>query len=211
MDIVKNEAAPIESPRRLLRDLRSPPNALSLSRVALTWAGALFFLSGMKVAGVALGVLAGLTDTLDGILARRLGLQSRLGAVLDLFSDLNFESLCLLLGILYGALPVIYFPLYLAREFMVVSIRLFSAQMGASISSSILGKLKSNFLGYSFLPLFLGIGELLPWPSANAACRTIAFLGITVGLILSGWSGAQYFLAFKRVYERNHERIHPPV
>ncbi len=203
MGIMKNKELPSESSRRLLRDLWSPPNALSLSRFALTWVAGGLFLSGMAAACVALGILAALTDMLDGIVARRLGLQSRLGSILDLFADLNYESFALLLGILYGAVPVFYLPIYLAREFMVVSMRFYSAQKGASISSSILGKIKSNVLGYSFLPLFLGIGELLPWPSANAACRTIALLGITVAMIISCWSGVQYFLTFKRIYEQS--------
>lgn len=74
--------------RERLHPLLSAPALLSLSRIPL----AICFTLLVDVPGAALTVLftAGLTDVLDGWLARRLGLVSATGAVLDPITDKLF-------------------------------------------------------------------------------------------------------------------------
>lgn len=66
--------------------MKNVANAISLSRIFLTMG--LFFFRPTEPAFVALYVAAGLTDMLDGYVARRTGTASRLGEKLDSFADL---------------------------------------------------------------------------------------------------------------------------
>ncbi|MGE4463543.1 CDP-alcohol phosphatidyltransferase family protein [Sphaerochaeta sp.] len=68
----------------------SIPNILSLSRIVLAFA--LFFSSDHPVPLFALVVLCGITDVLDGYLARKLHCESNLGARLDSLGDLVYYS-----------------------------------------------------------------------------------------------------------------------
>jgi CDP-diacylglycerol--glycerol-3-phosphate 3-phosphatidyltransferase len=66
------------------------PNLVVATRVALAFVAAGLFFTGSAVAaavGVALVVVVIAMDALDGIAARRLGLASKLGAVLDITAD----------------------------------------------------------------------------------------------------------------------------
>ena len=65
--------------------MRHLSNALTISRMLLSVS--LFALTGQRVAFLWVYVACGITDWLDGLLARRLHAQSRLGATLDSVAD----------------------------------------------------------------------------------------------------------------------------
>ncbi|MFZ5428364.1 MAG: CDP-alcohol phosphatidyltransferase family protein [Thermodesulfobacteriota bacterium] len=74
------------------------PNALTVARILFTPLFVVFFLDGEHAAALSLFFLAGLTDALDGFLARVLDQRSPLGAVLDPLADkvlLNTSFVCL--------------------------------------------------------------------------------------------------------------------
>ena len=73
------------------RCLRALPNALSLLR--LTGAATLAFLP-VGAGFWAVYLLCGLSDMLDGALARRLKAESELGSKLDSLGDLAFVIVC---------------------------------------------------------------------------------------------------------------------
>lgn len=70
--------------------LVSPANVLTSMRIALS--GGLLLLEPLGTAFCCLYVLAGLTDMLDGPIARKTGTDSRVGAVLDSAADLIFMA-----------------------------------------------------------------------------------------------------------------------
>jgi cardiolipin synthase len=78
------------------------PNALTISRLLLCPVIVYLFLGGKYLPGLALFMVACITDFLDGYLARRFALESPLGAVLDPVADkvfaLSFFSLLMVLG-----------------------------------------------------------------------------------------------------------------
>lgn len=188
-------------PSAWLRDLRTIPNLLTLSRVVLIVVAAGLYVAVSRGAGLAVAVIGGLTDYADGIVARRTGQVTRLGEILDQWSDLCFESLGLLLAISEGVYPPLVALLYLLREFWVLSIRRYMAGRGLNIPSSRLGKLKSNFVMWSFLPTFLVAGGFVPaW--AASSTRWFGHGGLAVGLILSYASAWGYTRAFAQGYER---------
>lgn len=83
-----------------------PANILTVSRIVL--ALALIFLPGLSLSFAVLYVLAGLTDMLDGWVARKTGTASEAGARLDTVADIVFVIVCLI-----KILPVVVLPTYL--------------------------------------------------------------------------------------------------
>jgi cardiolipin synthase len=177
------------------RDVRSAPNLISLARIVAIFVAAPLLIYVPKV-GEPLAVLAGLSDYADGMVARRMGKVTRLGEILDQFSDLCFESLILLVAIQRGFFPAMTLFVYLFREFWVVCIRRFMAHVGLNIPSTLSGKLKSNFIEWGFLPCFVSMAGW--WPNLEPALgwvgRGAVYLGIAVGWI-SGISYTRVFVA----------------
>src|SRR5688572_26802035 len=114
-------------PGRLARDLRALPNIITLLRISLLIVAAAVYFAGARGTGIVLAVIAGVTDYLDGAVARATGQVTRLGEILDQFSDLCYESLVLIVAVAQGFFPPWVLLVYLAREFWVVCIRRFMA------------------------------------------------------------------------------------
>lgn len=99
------------------RDLLSPPNLLSLSRVAFAVA-----FVGVPEAPWRLGVLvaAMASDVLDGLWARLAGIESRFGALLDPVADRVFMLAAFLVVTWEGTLAWWMLALVLIRDIMVL-------------------------------------------------------------------------------------------
>ena len=186
-------------PRKLMAALATPPNLVTLSRLALI--AAAFAAAGLGAARLALllGAAAGATDSVDGWLARRPGRVTRLGGILDQFCDVVVELGCLLCAIGAGALPLGALVPWALREIWVVSLRRSSIELGENIPTHWTGKLKAAFLGWSALPLFAGL--LRVGGQASGFLLEVGRAGVAVGLALSVVSGLAYTAAWIRIYE----------
>jgi cardiolipin synthase len=96
------------------------PNLITTARIlsvpVMVWAIA----SGEMLIAFALFVLAGLSDAIDGFLAKRFGMRSELGAYLDPLADKALiVSIYLTLGI-SGAFPHSLVILVVSRDIMIV-------------------------------------------------------------------------------------------
>lgn len=184
----------------LLDALRAPPNLITLSRLALIGLAAALFAAGNTAAALVPGVLAGATDYLDGYVARRTGRVTRLGEILDQFCDVALELVLLLMAThAAGGLPVFVLLPYVLREIWVAGVRRYTAEKQINIPSRLTGKLKSAFLGWSAVPLFVGLG-LSPASGWAEPLILLGRAGIAVGLVLSLVSGALYTRDFVRAY-----------
>jgi cardiolipin synthase len=134
-------------------------------------------------------VVAGLTDSLDGILARRLGMSSVIGAYLDPIADkLLLTAAYIALTIPQGQAVVI--PLWLAilalfRDFliMLVALILYVVEGITRFPPSILGKLTTAF--HVVTVAIVMLANLHPLPALiPQACFYISF-GL---VILSGFN-----------------------
>jgi CDP-diacylglycerol--glycerol-3-phosphate 3-phosphatidyltransferase len=185
-------SAPARRPTRVpgfAADLATAPNLITLSRIVLIVIAAGFFFSGHPAIGISLAIVGGMTDYLDGWLARRTGQVTRLGEILDQFSDIFFESMVLFVALAqFHFLPLWVLPVYLARELWVTSIRRFMAGHQLNIATNFVGKLKTNFVMWGFFPTFLSIEKVVP-----ALEPGLAYLGrasIAMGLLfgyVSAW------------------------
>lgn len=186
--------------RTVAHDLRTIPNMLSVSRVFIISVAVTLWMLEIYLPAVIIGIIAGATDYLDGYLARKLGQTTKLGEVLDLFSDLYFEAAAILMLITHpdGAPAWVLF-VYLVREFWVTTIRRFVASYQLNIASSFLGKLKTNFLGWCFAAYFFHLGGVFPEP-IHTAMLYIGYTGLYGGLFWSYVSGWQYTRQFIDLY-----------
>lgn len=190
---------------RLAAELATAPNLLSISRIALIFLAGALMLEGWPISACLVGLAAGISDYLDGWLARRLGQVTELGAILDRLCDLVFESTWLVVAVLIGDFsPVILFA-YLFRELVVLSARLWCSAHGVALGSTLVGKLKSNFLGYTAFVLYLSHSRLVA--PAREALVIVADVGITGGLVLSYWSAYGYLRVFARAYDANKKNV----
>ncbi|HPP06167.1 MAG TPA: CDP-diacylglycerol--glycerol-3-phosphate 3-phosphatidyltransferase, partial [Syntrophorhabdaceae bacterium] len=107
----------------------------------------LLFASGL------LFILAGITDGLDGFMARRMNLTSRLGVYLDPIADKLLVSSVLITLSYYRMVPLWVTILLVAREFIINGLRSFYATEGIIIYPSFAGKLKTalQLTGIAFL------------------------------------------------------------
>lgn len=181
------------------RDIRTIPNLITLSRIVLMLIATALYFSGQQGVAIALAVVAGVTDYLDGAIARATGQVTRLGEILDQFCDLCYESLALTVAIHAGFFPPYFILLYLFREFWVLTIRRSLAYAGKNIPSSLLGKLKTNFVMWGFLPTFLALSGV--WPSATPFLTQAGRIIVSAGLVLSYLSVIGYTRAFLAGYE----------
>jgi phosphatidylglycerophosphate synthase len=179
---------------RLGHDLLRPPHLLSLARIVLVCATGGALLAGRPLVALALGVPAGVSDYLDGWLARRRGEATALGAILDSLADSVF-----LLVLLAVAQELEVWPFYLLlvwglRDLGVLALRASAAGQGFAIPSSLTGKIGFNLSGWSFLFMTLD----LAWP--HPALRWIGLGAIHAGLALAWVAAAGYLRAYVRGY-----------
>lgn len=101
--------------------VRHLPNTLTLLRLLLTVPLALAILQRDYSLALAIGLAAGVTDALDGFLARRLNALSRLGAALDPIADKTLITLCFLCFALVGLIPWYLALIVIARDVTIVA------------------------------------------------------------------------------------------
>ena len=186
-------------------DLRTVPNVITLLRIVLLCLGVLVYFYVSNALGIALSILAGVTDYLDGYLARRMKQVTQLGEILDQFCDLCFESFLILIAIRQGFFAPYFIFLYLFREFWVTGLRRFMAGARMNIPSSLAGKLKTNLIMWGFFPTYLSISNLLPScePYLGYAGRIIVAAGLLTGYI----SALGYTKAFAMGYAQAASKI----
>jgi CDP-diacylglycerol--glycerol-3-phosphate 3-phosphatidyltransferase len=177
----------------------SVPNLLTYARLAAVplLAAVMFFVDGEKARWLAVTVfaIAGITDFLDGYIARAWGQQSPLGRMLDPIADKLLVGAALLLLVadqtisgwsLWAALTI------LSREILVSGLREFLAELNVRVAVSWLAKWKTALQMAALCVLLAG-------NAGDAACRCGA---VNIGLwllwpaaLLTLYTGFDYFRA----------------
>ena len=99
----------------------SIPNLITLARIILVPAVVWAIISGEMLAAFALFVAAGISDGVDGFLAKRFHMASELGAYLDPLADKALlVSIYVALG-MSRALPISLVILVVSRDIMIIS------------------------------------------------------------------------------------------
>ncbi|HZO22354.1 MAG TPA: CDP-diacylglycerol--glycerol-3-phosphate 3-phosphatidyltransferase [Steroidobacteraceae bacterium] len=136
------------------------PNTLTWLRIAAIPLIVILFYMPYPWADPSAGLLfaaAGITDSLDGYLARRLGQTSRLGAFLDPVADKLIVAVALVLLVSkdHRALIVLTAVVIIGREITISALREWMAEIGErrKVAVSQLGKYKTilQIVGLSFM------------------------------------------------------------
>lgn len=174
-----------------LSQITSLPNLMSLSRVAMIpFVG--YFLSrddttSMLIA-VGLVILAGVSDGLDGYLARRMNKITRLGVLLDPLADKLFAAGLIVLLVFYRDLPIWLAATIVGRDILIVGLSgLLMRGREIDLPSNLIGK-------YAFASVAMLIG-----------CYVIRF---DFGIVLFTWLTLALLVASAIGYTRVLWAIH---
>ncbi len=166
--------------------------AVTLVRIpiALTFALLLIFIDHGPVLLVSCALLLGLielTDVMDGLMARKYGLVTEWGAMLDPYSD-SSTRLLVYWGLAVSGLALPFVPLVMAmRDVAVAYCRIVMSSRGKTVSARLSGKIKAVVQGTLAPVLVLGP---LYWPYVGE--WTMPVLSIIVAVV-TAWSVSHYF------------------
>ena len=127
------------------------PNLLTISRLFLIFPLILFLEINRPFYVFILLIIAGLTDYLDGLIARKLNLETRIGAILDPLSDKVFYLIPLVFLCKNNLIPFWSLTLILFRELIISSLRNLTKD---GLPASKLGKIKTFFFFISVITFF---------------------------------------------------------
>lgn len=126
------------------------PNKITMLRVIMIPFFAFFMLTDVvgnsKYIAVAIFIIASLTDTLDGFIARKYNLVSNFGKFMDPLADKLLVSTALIcfVSIPDNPMPVWGVIVIISREFIISGFRLVAANGGIVLAASWWGKIKTT-------------------------------------------------------------------
>ena len=192
------------------------PNLLTLSRIPILF-GVVGFLylpfSGAASFAFVLFIVGALTDWADGYFARKQGLVSNFGKLMDALTDKVFMVGLFISLLVIGILPEWTLPLLLlilSREFLITGLRLVAASDGVVLSAEKSGKHKTVSQMVAAILLLsavavradfserlpLIVGDVLHWGG-------LSFFVIATLLTVS--SGAQYMVKYWSIFTGRNE------
>jgi cardiolipin synthase (CMP-forming) len=165
------------------------PNLLSFLRIALVPVFLWLLLQELFLAAIIVLAVAGLTDFLDGFLARKLNQTTKLGKMLDPVADRLYIFATLLALSATGYVPWWLAGLVILRDLLMLFSMPVLASVGyRSLPVHYLGKASTFALLYSF-PLLL-MGKI--FTEAAFIITPIAWAFALWGVALYWWSGFVY-------------------
>jgi cardiolipin synthase (CMP-forming) len=174
---------------RALREALNIPNMLSILRLALVPFFLYLLLKEMFSSAIIVLAIAGLTDFLDGYLARKLNQITKLGKILDPVADRLYIFATLIALSVTGHIPLWLALLVVIRDvLMLLSMPILSSIGYRSLPVHYLGKAATFALLYSF-PLLL-MGNI--FTELEFFVKPLAWAFALWGVALYWWSGFVY-------------------
>ena len=162
------------------------PNALSVLRIVIIPFFAWFFLKDQLAPAVTLLALSGLSDCVDGLLARKLNQVTELGKMLDPVADKLLTLSAFIMLIQQGLMPAWATVIILARELCVDGLRMVAVTKGQVIAAGKLGKIKTVCQIVLILWLMLLRQPVTQSLLSGALCLVV--------VVMTLWSDADYFV-----------------
>ncbi len=172
--------------------LKHIPNILSTFRLILVFVfiAVYFFLDHANSLQIALCifVLAGITDVIDGYLARKYNWISDLGKILDPLADKMMQCAALICLLIDQLIPIWFALPFILKELLMLSGGLFMMkEKKIIVVSNIVGKIAAFFF-YVVIGLVMLLGEGLGALATNILC------GISLGLTVVAF--VVYFIRY---------------
>jgi CDP-diacylglycerol--glycerol-3-phosphate 3-phosphatidyltransferase len=143
-----------------------------------------------SVAAFLIFVAASVTDLFDGYIARRYQLITDLGKLLDPLADKLLVCAAMIMLIPTWRVPAWMAVIVVAREIGVTALRGIASTEGVVIAASRLGKWKTLLLNIGVAMLILHI------PVFGLPVHRIGIGILAAGIVLTTWSGLDYFFRF---------------
>jgi CDP-diacylglycerol--glycerol-3-phosphate 3-phosphatidyltransferase len=192
------------------------PNTITLSRIPLTFLIAWLMYQpwvGAPTLALVLFLAAASGDWLDGFIARRQGLVTTFGKLMDALVD-KIMVLGLVIAFVGHPRHEISVPLALitlCREFLVTGMRMVAASRGVIVSADTGGKTKTvtQLISLGFLLGAPAIGRDLAYAAGRSftgLSEGISQAGVVIfwiGTVVAVWSGARYILQFRAIFLDN--------
>ena len=165
-----------------LNPFRSAPNLLTLLRICLAPFLVAAILEGHFLLSFTLFVAAGLTDALDGLMARLLKQRSMLGHYLDPVADKLLLSTLFLVLLYKGLMPVTVTVLVFGRDvgILLVAAILYAAVGRREFHPSIFGKANTLAQIAAVAAVLLHQLTTAYWVAATRSVALDATIGLTV-------------------------------
>lgn len=162
------------------------PNGISMARIVLIGVFGWLMIAGHDLWAIAALVVAGVSDFLDGYLARRWNQVTNLGGILDPTADRLLTIVVVLALAIRGIIPWWLLGILFARDIVVGLALLYARRKRIDVPDvSFIGK-SATFALYFFLPLaFLAFDR---WDTVHV----VAIVGATLTAVLYWISGALY-------------------
>jgi CDP-diacylglycerol---glycerol-3-phosphate 3-phosphatidyltransferase len=195
---------------RPLRDeITDLPNLITLARIA-TLPLVLYFVDNYSrlasFVSAMIFALGGISDSLDGYLARKRGQVSVLGQFLDPLADKLFILGTLVYLVAHERVPEWLVVLLMSRELAITGLRAIASSYGLVIAAGAGGKAKTAFqtVGITFLLIHFRYRILIF--DASIDFHEVGTYLVFASLALSLWSAGEYIRFFVRAAEEQARR-----
>ncbi|MDC1031967.1 CDP-diacylglycerol--glycerol-3-phosphate 3-phosphatidyltransferase [Candidatus Pelagibacter sp.] len=180
--------------------LKKIPNILTIGRIIIVPFFVLaFYLPGFygDLTACVLFVIASFTDFLDGMLARMMGEESKLGELLDPIADKIIVATALILLVMSGTIrhyEVIAAIIILTREILISGLREFLARGQVKLPVTNLAKLKTVLQMTAIALLLTGEtgNKIINFQDYNA--QTIGIILLWLSAFLTLYTGYEYLI-----------------
>ncbi len=184
--------------REKIKQLCGNPNTLTLFRVAVIPVIVVLMMFPNRFCtfmSAILYSLAAITDYLDGYLARKWGRISSFGKIMDPVADKLLVSSTFIMLTALDWIPAWVACVIIGREIAVTGLRNIISEVGEDVSASMLGKYKTGFQIAAQIPL------LIHFPYFGVDFHAIGMFFLWGALVMTVWSGGDYFFRFRRHLE----------
>lgn len=196
----------------LKRDVWNIPNLMTMGRIAVIPLILWLIDQGTPKSGVYAALVyaaAAITDLLDGIVARRMGIVSVLGKFLDPLADKLLVTASLIWMVPMGRIPEWAVILLISREISITGLRSIASSEGVVISAGDSGKSKTALQMVGILCLIIGYPYHLDLLVADLGVVDLVVVGralIYISLIFSLSSALEYVKLFANAVEAKTSR-----
>lgn len=176
------------------------PNKLTVLRMILVPLFMVFMMFNnlwCTMTGLAIFIIASITDWLDGYLARRDNLVTTFGKFMDPLADKMLTTAALLILMEKGYISSWVLLIVLGREFLVAGVRLAAVGEGKVIAASMWGKAKTVAQMIAIIVSII----LISIPNFDA--YLIVNISIWISTVLTLISGADYLIKNKDFIKTN--------
>ena len=154
------------------------------------------YMLGYYPAALVIFCAASITDALDGNIARKRGLVTNFGKIMDPLADkiLVYSALCLFIE--SGLIAAWMLILILAREFIVAGMRTVAASEGTVLAAGMSGKIKTVLQMVAVIVFLFALCLTNGRDTVMMAGKVIFY----ASLVMTVYSGAEYVLNNRSVF-----------